>query len=281
MIVIALMGPAGSGKSTIAQFLVERYGAKRYAFAGPLKEVARRTLDFTPEQVYGTQEQKEAADARYGFSPRWFLQRLGTEGARVVFGDDFWTRTALDQIRRDALLADAVARPGAPSIAVIEDARFANEAAAVRALAAPLRGLVWRLDPPADSPAPDAATAQHASEIGWREAPHDAVIAPPQRGLVTLCAIVSREMDALLHPPGDAPADRDARIEVARSLSGAEALRGSVCTGYYDGDRCSPTNGCKRPGCPIWRNTVPAPAVPSSVCEHDRPCGSKPGGGCS
>src|SRR5690349_10218769 len=96
--IIGLLGGAGAGKSTIASYLVEKYGAKRYRLAGLLKEIARRTLDLTVEQVDGTQAQKEAVDERYGFSPRWFLQRLGTEGVRATLGQDFWTRALMAQI---------------------------------------------------------------------------------------------------------------------------------------------------------------------------------------
>jgi len=119
--IIGTCGPAGSGKSTVASHLVERYGAGRYAFADPLKQLCIRTLDFAHEQLNGTQAQKEAVDPRYGFSARWFIQRLGTEGVRTVLGPDFWWRYALARISIDA-----------PDLAVIEDVRFVNEADGVR-----------------------------------------------------------------------------------------------------------------------------------------------------
>lgn len=160
--IIGLMGAAGSGKSTVAQYLAGRYDGRRYSFAEPLKQLAMRTLGFTLAQCYGTQAEKEAIDPRYGFSPRWFLQRLGTEGCRSVFGDDFWSRMTLESIARDA-----------PRLAVIEDVRFINEADAVRAAG----GQVWRLECPDRESAADAG---HASESEWQRAPYDVAIAAPR-----------------------------------------------------------------------------------------------------
>jgi hypothetical protein len=153
--IIGLLGAAGSGKTTAAKYLAECWGAKRYSLADPLKQVAMRTLDFAHEQCYGTQAQKEAVDPRYGFSARWFLQRLGTEGCRETFGASFWTDRTLELIARDK----------AP-IAVIEDVRFVNEATAIRLAG----GVVWRLECP-DRPSSDAGT--HASEREWVDAPYD------------------------------------------------------------------------------------------------------------
>lgn len=179
--IIGLLGPAGAGKSSVAGYLVEHYGAKRYSLATPLKEIAKRTLDFTDEQLYGTQEQKEAIDPRYGFSCRKFLQRLGTEGCRAVLGPDVWTQACLRQIREDK-----------PDVAVIEDLRFVNEAAAIqeedRNRTGYAIGYVWRLRPPEDgeSLARAVAAGNHASESEWLEAPADLEIAPKRRGLEEL-----------------------------------------------------------------------------------------------
>jgi hypothetical protein len=158
--IIAIMGPAGSGKSTAAEYLVERYGAVRYSFARPLKELVRRAFDLTEAQVYGSQADKEAIDPRYGHSPRWLLQRIGTEGGRAVFGESFWTDQALNLIRDEG-----------PALAVIDDCRFVSEARAV--LARP-RGEVWRLQCASGAQSSDAGT--HASEREWRDAPTTADI---------------------------------------------------------------------------------------------------------
>lgn len=174
MNIIALMGPAGSGKSTAADLLVEEFGARRYSFAAPLKQLAQRTLMFSDAQMYGTQAEKEATDPRYGFSARWFLQRLGTEGGRATFGDSFWTDMALAAIRRDA-----------PALAVIDDCRFANEANAVIAAG----GEVWRLECPDRETAADAA---HASEQGWLTAPCTWQLTPDRRDVELLRMLVRR-----------------------------------------------------------------------------------------
>lgn len=191
MIIIGLLGPAGAGKSSIAAYLEKYYGAKRYSLAGPLKEIAKRTLGFSDEQLYGTQEQKEAIDPRYGFSCRSFLQRLGTEGCRAVLGDDVWTQACLKKIEDDR-----------GPLAVIEDVRFVNEAQIVsgrRGFFADglggevqYEGHVWKIVPPRDATAEArvAGAGVHASEEQWTRAKSDWVIAPGVRGLDDLYKFV-------------------------------------------------------------------------------------------
>lgn len=187
--VIALCGPAGSGKSTVADHLVEKYGAARYSFAMPLKEMVKRALDFTDEQVYGTQAQKEAVDPRYLHSARWFLQRIGTEGCRAVFGESFWTQMCLDMIEKDR-----------PRLAVIEDCRFVNESRAV--LESKMHGFVWRLWPVGDAKSAEraAAAGAHASEEEWKTLEANLEIRPKARGVPELLGMIDIAMGFVRDP---------------------------------------------------------------------------------
>lgn len=147
-----------------------------------------RTLSFTREQLWGTQAEKEAKDPRYGFSPRWFLQRLGTEGCRAVFGENFWIDIAIQKILKDA-----------PALAVIDDARFINEAKAVRAVGllagtgAP-RGVVWILESPGCATV-SSDDGSHRSEQEWQIAPADYRIRPPARSIPLLHAAIDALME--------------------------------------------------------------------------------------
>jgi hypothetical protein len=78
---IGINGEIGSGKSTAANYLCDKYAATEYMFAKPLKEIAK-TLGFKDESVYGTQEEKLAIDPFWGISGREFLQVFGTEVCR-------------------------------------------------------------------------------------------------------------------------------------------------------------------------------------------------------
>jgi hypothetical protein len=190
VIVIGLMGPAGAGKSSVADYLVENYGAKRYSFATPLKDMVSSALEFSHEQMWGTQAQKEAPDERYGGkSARWFLQRIGTEGCRKTFGENFWVERGLAQVLRDR-----------PHVAVFDDARFITEANGIRAIGTcrskPSEprfrqlvdvGYVWRLDSPDRRTNADAL---HQSEREWLDAPCDYEIKPLERGLPLLFQLV-------------------------------------------------------------------------------------------
>ena len=137
--VIAFLGRAGSGKSTASKHLVESYGAKKVSFAGPLKELAKLLLNFSDEQVYGSQAIKETVDARYGFTPRQFLQNLGN-GAREIIGNRVWVDGCLNTILRKS-------EKGEGSLFVIDDCRYVNEAAII-ATDDRIRGYVVKLECP-------------------------------------------------------------------------------------------------------------------------------------
>ena len=133
--VLAFSGPEEAGKSTACRLMKARHpGAVVLSFAAPLKDGVMAMYGFTREQVYGTL--KDVVDPRYGCTPRYVLQRVGTEFFRNLHatmlpecdlgGVTLWIKRMVDQIK---------ALP-AGSIVMIDDLRFPDELQALRTLGA-------------------------------------------------------------------------------------------------------------------------------------------------
>lgn len=126
---IALCSSAmGSGKTTVAEHLVEQHGFVRVAFATPLKAMTMGLLTGglgmthveAWKRVYG--DRKEEVIPTLGISSRRFQQLAGTEFGRDLIRDSVWT---------DITLAAADAHLAAGRSVVIDDMRFPNEFHAV------------------------------------------------------------------------------------------------------------------------------------------------------
>ena len=152
-LVVALTGSAGVGKSTVAEYLVGRYGFQRIRFSDPLKHMLAALLSrqgCTPEYVRRCLEgdlKSRAVPELGGRTPRHALQTLGTEWGRTLIDADFWLscwrRTVEPALRRGPVVAD--------------DCRFTNELDAVKAMG----GLVWRVAREGCRPASDIAETEH------------------------------------------------------------------------------------------------------------------------
>lgn len=122
--IVGLTGLPRAGKDTFAERLCKVHGYTRLAFADPLKAAAAVLLDRPEAQMHGADGfDREAVLPEWGFSTRWFLQKLGTECMRHQIGADFW----LDRLRIELTRRN-------PQRVVIPDCRFENEAALVRDL---------------------------------------------------------------------------------------------------------------------------------------------------
>ncbi len=118
-LLIGLSGKSGSGKSTAADYLTRKYGYHQFAFATALKDTVATAFGFTEDHLHG--DLKEVIDPRYGVSPRWCLQWLGTEILRSRF-PNIWIR----HLRQEIL--DFLSINGQRPI-VVTDLRFKDEAA--------------------------------------------------------------------------------------------------------------------------------------------------------
>lgn len=79
---IAVIAEAGAGKDVVAEYLIEKYGYSRYAFADNVKLVAETWF---PE-LYGNGKEK----------PRWLLQTIGTMFREI---DEYvWINAMLEDI---------------------------------------------------------------------------------------------------------------------------------------------------------------------------------------
>lgn len=123
---LGISGRARAGKTTAAEYLVERYGFVRIGFADALKEMALAIdpIVHVDRDEGGCEEWGLVAivdwfgwdRAKDGFPEvRRFLQRLGTEGVRHHIGEDTWVQIA----ERKALAVDGPV--------VFDDVRFRNE----------------------------------------------------------------------------------------------------------------------------------------------------------
>jgi hypothetical protein len=115
-VIIAVIGPKESGKSTIANMLVNEYGFGRHAFADPLKKMLMVGFGLSYEQVQGDQKETPT-DKLCGRSPRHAMQTLGTEWGRQLVHPDIWLTAWINTMPEGNV--------------VCEDLRFPNEHAAI------------------------------------------------------------------------------------------------------------------------------------------------------
>lgn len=180
--IIGVCGLIGSGKDTIADYLVNIHEFRRDSFAATLKDAVAAVFGWDRDMLEGrtksSREWREQPDAwwsdRLGreITPRWVLQYWGTEVCRQGFHDDIWIASLENKLRttRDDV--------------VISDCRFPNEIDAIRRAG----GTVIRIQRGAD---PDwfagvrdhlqhgtarPPTLPHASEWSWAGTDFDRVI---------------------------------------------------------------------------------------------------------
>jgi hypothetical protein len=174
---LSLLARAGHGKTTTANHLSGEYGTPIVSLASPLKRIAKIVMGFSDEQLYGTQEEKEAIDPRYGMSARVFLQKLGTEGIRQNLGPLTWCEALLYNIAQDAAARgyDGSGAGAGPSdlVYVCDDVRFPNEGEFVHTLTQrpglpKFFGTVIKL---VCTDAPPSGNDNHPSERGVDEVP--------------------------------------------------------------------------------------------------------------
>jgi len=100
-LVLGVCGHKGSGKSTIAEILVNRHGFYEQTFAESLKDMVAAVFVWPRDWLDGKTEEhrkwREEIDPFWSkrldlplMSPRWTLQNIGTETMRQHFHVDVW-----------------------------------------------------------------------------------------------------------------------------------------------------------------------------------------------
>lgn len=178
-ILIAINGKARAGKDFTADFLCSHFGFVRMALADPLKKIVMDSLELSEEQLYGKLKQVE--DPRYGKTPRWLLQYLGTDVFRNIY-EDIWVDKlmALRQAFIDISAADRPVR------VVVPDLRFENEMRIFKEEG----GYLWRVKR-LDHKGATGGMEDHASECELDDVPDskfDNVIAAKSGDLEGLLA---------------------------------------------------------------------------------------------
>lgn len=128
--IIGICGFIGSGKDTIADYLVNIHQFRRESFANTLKDAVSAVFGWDRTMLEGRTKQarewREQVDPWWSqrlnqaITPRWILQYWGTEVCRKGFHDDIWIASLENKLRNSE---DDV---------VISDCRFPNEIRAIR-----------------------------------------------------------------------------------------------------------------------------------------------------
>lgn len=123
IIIVGVSGFARSGKDTVCDYAVDHFGYRKVGFSDPIREIAKTIFGFEDEDFVN--ERKEEINPVWNLSPRFALQKIGTEGSRNVFQDDIWIRCI------ERKIAKLVEKEDQRKF-IIRDLRYENEADFVR-----------------------------------------------------------------------------------------------------------------------------------------------------
>ena len=109
--IIAISGLIGSGKDTVADYLVNLHEFRRESFAGNLKnamcEIFGWDRDMEEGRSKSSREWREQVDEWWAkrlnmphLTPRWILQHVGTDVIRGHFHDDMWLASLENKLRK-------------------------------------------------------------------------------------------------------------------------------------------------------------------------------------
>ena len=113
--IIGFTGKMYSGKTTLGNEMT-KLGYTKISFASPLKNIVGYLYDLSDEQLYGNL--KEVVDPRYGVTPRYLLQYIGTDLFRN-WDPDFWVKIF-------------TCKYGDGGLYVLDDVRFDNESTTIK-----------------------------------------------------------------------------------------------------------------------------------------------------
>lgn len=164
-IIVGLNGKIGSGKDTLADFLVKDRGFVKTSFADPLRAFASAVYDIPMEMFLDRNlKEKPLSDAKWDglemhpvsgnrMTPRNVLQLIGTECIRATV-PDFWVKRAAVYIAQAHQYTQS-------NCFVMPDVRFQNEAKGILEWG----GSIYEIRRP-DHSHKDDASQKHASEAG-------------------------------------------------------------------------------------------------------------------
>jgi hypothetical protein len=128
--IIGIVGFIGSGKDTVADYLVNFHQFRRESFANSLKDAVSVVFGWDRELLEGrTKESRDWRETKdewwtnrlkQDITPRWVLQYWGTEVVRKGFHDDMWVASLEHRLLNTK------------NDIVITDCRFPNEIKAIR-----------------------------------------------------------------------------------------------------------------------------------------------------
>lgn len=129
--IISVSGFIGSGKDSVAEYLIAEHGFRRVSFAGSLKDAVAAIFSWDRTMLDGltkeSREWREQVDPWWAarlsipdLTPRWVLQYWGTEVCRKAFHDDIWIAALEARLSRRS------------DNTVISDVRFPNEIASIK-----------------------------------------------------------------------------------------------------------------------------------------------------
>lgn len=139
--IIGVCGLIGSGKGTVADYLVEAHGFTKLSFADALKDATAVLFNWDRALLEGDTKEsrtwREQPDPFWSkelgreITPRSVLQVIGTECMRNGFYDNIWV-----SIVKQKILANPKCN------VVIPDTRFLNEIEMIRSLG----GQIWEVE---------------------------------------------------------------------------------------------------------------------------------------
>ena len=131
--IISVSGFIGSGKDSVADYLISEHGFKRVSFASSLKDAVAAIFSWDRAMLDGLTPESRAwrdqIDPWWAkrlkiktLTPRWVLQQWGTEVCRLHFHMDIWVASLENQLRSRT---DDI---------VITDSRFKNELKSIKSI---------------------------------------------------------------------------------------------------------------------------------------------------